>query len=59
MQANKKNMSVSRIFLGRGITKVWQGECKIWQGGPKKMLLDVARYISVLGRVLPKYSLAG
>ena len=42
----------TKIFLGRVIPKTWQG-------GPKMILLHVERYISIIGRVLPEYSLAG
>ena len=38
--------------FGRVMLKVWQGEFKTWQGCPERMLLDVARYISIIGRVL-------
>ena len=43
----------TNLKFGRVTLKIWQGECKTWQGGPKRMLLDVARHISIIGRVLP------
>ena len=37
----------TKIFLGRGIPKTWQG-------GPKMILLDVASHTSIIGRVSTK-----
>ena len=49
----------TNLKFGRVTLKIWQGECKTWQGGPERMLLDVARYISIFGRVFPTQNLAG